>query len=75
MSDEDNRKVTVHIPADADVSEFEVGTEITITIKGKVIGGEFRLKKEEWQDAKGRLEVEVDTITAGGKNLFESLVD
>lgn len=73
--DKEERKASVHLPTDGDMSSFELGDEVTITIKGKIKGGRFSLKKEEWDDARGHLEVEVDDISIEGKNIFESMVD
>lgn len=72
---DEERKATVHLPTDEDMSGFELGDEVTITIKGTIKSGRFSLKKEDWDDAKGHLEVEVDDIKIDGKNVFQSMID
>ena len=72
---ETERKVFVHLPTDGDMNDYELGDEVTIVIKGKIQSGRFSLKKEEWDDAKGHLEVSVSSIEIEGKNVFESLFD
>jgi NAD(P)H-flavin reductase len=73
--DKEDRKVIVRVPSEAAMDEFELGQEVTITIKGKVSGGRFSLEVEDWDDARGNLEIEVETIEAEGKNIFDSLAD
>lgn len=74
--DNEKRKATIYIPVDAKlVQDIEAGDEVTVTIKGKVIGGHFRLKREDWEDSNGNLDVEIDSISVDGKNAFQQLID
>lgn len=68
------RKAKVHLPSDGDMADFEIGDDVEILIKGKIVGGRFSMEKDDWEEAKGHLEVEVDGIEIEGKNIFESLI-
>jgi hypothetical protein len=73
---ETERKARVHIPVDkAIVSDIEAGDKIVITITGKVVGGRFSVKREDWEDSDGNLDIEVDNIEIEGRNVFQDIVD
>ena len=73
---ETERKAKVYIPVDKKVlSDIQAGDKIVITITGKVVGGRFSLKKEDWEESDGNLDIEVDEIDIEGRNVFQDIVD
>lgn len=74
--DEKERKAKIYIPVDKEiVGEISAGDKVVITITGKVIGGRFSLKREDWEDSDGNLDIEVDDIEIEGRNVFQDIVD
>lgn len=74
--DEKERKARVYIPVDKEiVGEINAGDKVVITITGKVVGGRFSLKREDWADSDGNLDIEVDAIEIEGRNVFQDIVD
>lgn len=71
----EKEKAKIWIPVDADISQFEMGGDIEVVIKGKIKGGNFHLDKEEWRESKGELTIEVDSVSVEGTNVFGSMVE
>lgn len=71
--DSEKRKVTVHLPAESDLSDLSLGASVELVLKGKVIQARQSLKKEDWEDATGSIEVEIESVEMGGKTIWDDL--